>query len=240
MMEDGVCRGIFLLVVLFSNVIQVITGFAGTLLAMPFSIRLIGMTEAKVILNFLGLAASLIICLRSRKQIEWRILGRIAVWMLAGMVVGLWMAKQIPMSFLLIPYGIVIIGIAVKNLVKPGIRPLGGIASALLLLLAGLLHGLFVSGGALLVLYAAQAIPEKTRFRATVSAVWVILNGTMFAGHVYAGYLDRRTIGLGTGGMLMLILAYVVGNRLHRMIKQETFLRLTYFLLIVSGMSILL
>ena len=45
------CSVLFLLTVLLSNTIQVITGFAGAMLAMPVSIRLIGLEPAKAILN---------------------------------------------------------------------------------------------------------------------------------------------------------------------------------------------
>ena len=42
---------IFLFVLFVANVIQAITGFAGTVLAMPPSIYLLGMDNAKVVLN---------------------------------------------------------------------------------------------------------------------------------------------------------------------------------------------
>ena len=50
---------LFLIVVFLTNIIQCITGFAGTVLAMPFSIMLVGYDVAKPILNVLGLLASI-------------------------------------------------------------------------------------------------------------------------------------------------------------------------------------
>ena len=47
---------LFLLVLFVSNVIQAITGFAGTVLAMPPSVYLLGLDHAKVVLNCYGLA----------------------------------------------------------------------------------------------------------------------------------------------------------------------------------------
>ena len=41
---------LFLLVLFVSNVIQAITGFAGTVLAMPPSVYLLGLDHAKVVL----------------------------------------------------------------------------------------------------------------------------------------------------------------------------------------------
>lgn len=51
------CSVLFLLTVLLSNTIQVITGFAGAMLAMPVSIRLIGLEPAKAILNIVTMAS---------------------------------------------------------------------------------------------------------------------------------------------------------------------------------------
>ena len=45
---------LFLLVLFVSNVIQAITGFAGTVLAMPPSVYLLGLDHAKVVLNVMA------------------------------------------------------------------------------------------------------------------------------------------------------------------------------------------
>ena len=43
----------------------------------------------------------------------------------------------------------------------------------LVILAAGVVHGMFVSGGALLVIYASGALKEKEEFRATMAMLWV-------------------------------------------------------------------
>ena len=50
---------LFLIVLFFSNVVQGITGFAGTVLAMPPSACLIGLDNAKGILNVMALISGL-------------------------------------------------------------------------------------------------------------------------------------------------------------------------------------
>ena len=42
-----------------------------------------------------------------------------------------------------------------------------------ILLAAGMIHGMFVSGGALLVVYATLVLKDKEEFRATVALIWV-------------------------------------------------------------------
>lgn len=46
---------LFFLIIFLTNIIQGITGFAGTILAMPPSLMLVGYNTAKPILNVLGL-----------------------------------------------------------------------------------------------------------------------------------------------------------------------------------------
>lgn len=79
---------LFLIIVLVTNIIQAITGFAGTLLAMPASIMLVGADDAKVMLNLVTLATCVILAVRNRKYIQWKILIRILVFMAIGMAVG--------------------------------------------------------------------------------------------------------------------------------------------------------
>ena len=59
---------LFIVVVFLTNVIQCVTGFAGTVLAMPFSVLLIGYDAARPILNALGLFASVYVVIKSTKK----------------------------------------------------------------------------------------------------------------------------------------------------------------------------
>ena len=52
---------LFLIVLFVSNVIQAITGFAGTVLAMPPSAYLLGLDHAKVVLNAMAWLSGLLI-----------------------------------------------------------------------------------------------------------------------------------------------------------------------------------
>ena len=60
----------FLAVVFLSNIIQCVTGFAGTVLAMPFSVMLVGIGTARPILNIMGIAASVGVVVKNYKAID--------------------------------------------------------------------------------------------------------------------------------------------------------------------------
>lgn len=227
---------LFFIVVLITNAIQAITGFAGTLLAMPLSIQLIGVEDAKVVLNFITFLTCLVIAIQNRNAVKWKVLGKILVFMLIGMIVGVWIFKLVQVNFLLYLYGIMIILIAISNLRgKKMDIPLKAWMSAGILILAGVIHGIFVSGGALLVIYAAIVLKSKGEFRATVASVWVVLNSFMIIEEMAEGIFQ---LDLAVFCVISCIPAFVgvwIGNRVYHSISRERFMHLTYLLLLLSG-----
>ena len=229
---------IFLFVLFVANVIQAITGFAGTVLAMPPSIYLLGMDNAKVVLNVMALLSGLMIAVMSYHHMNKKEVIKICVCMVAGMAIGIQICKTVPSEqILLIIYGVIILLIAGKNLLCHRQRTL---PKALILLLAGVIHGMFVSGGALLVVYAAQVLKEKEEFRATLAPVWVVLNSILLVSQVRQGVFTEGNIRLILISIIPLFMATWLGKKLVKKVSQKVFLNLTYVLLLVSGLSLIL
>ena len=80
---------LFLLVILLANIIQGITGFAGTILAMPPSLMLVGYAVAKPVLNVLGLLSGVYVFAGNYKSVRWEELKKIVAVMAAGIVGGI-------------------------------------------------------------------------------------------------------------------------------------------------------
>ena len=99
----------FLVVVFLTNIIQGITGFAGTVLAMPPGIFLQGIDTAKMVLNILGILASLWIVSVSYKDINWKEVKKILFFMVIGTALGMKIFTLLPLEFLLKIYAIFII-----------------------------------------------------------------------------------------------------------------------------------
>ena len=80
---------LFYAVIFIANVIQGITGFAGTVIAMPFSIRLVGLNTASAVLNVLGLLAGVYVLVQHHRYVRWKELGRILVFMGPALFAGI-------------------------------------------------------------------------------------------------------------------------------------------------------
>lgn len=230
---------LFQLVLFFSNMIQSITGFAGTLLAMPFSIRLVGVVEAKTVLNIFTLMSCLVISIQNRRYVNYKVLAKMAAGMLIGMVIGIWLFEQVPLQILLTFYAVLIILIAIKKMFWKKEITLSGWVMVMVLVAAGIIHGMFLSGGALLVIYAVYALKDKAEFRATISAVWVLLNSLLIVMSYQAANYNTATIKVILISMLPLALSVKIGNILYKKINQQQFLKVTYVLLLISGASLL-
>lgn len=229
---------IFLIVIFVANTIQAITGFAGTVLAMPPSILLIGLDDAKVILSVMAFLSCLVISVQNKQYINTKEVAKICGFMLVGMLVGVTIGKYVPSDILLNAYAVVVVLIGVKNLVFKKNIELSQAPLIVILLLAGIIHWLFLSGGALLVIYAVCVLKDKNTFRATIAPVWVILNGLLIAVYFSNGLIHSESMKLIAMSIIPLIIATKLGNILQSKINQESFLKLTYVLLIISGLSI--
>ena len=231
---------IFLLVLFIANVIQAITGFAGTLLAMPPAMMLIGVHEAKVILNIMAFLSCFVLAVKGYRQIQWKILVQIILYMAIGMVFGIWIFEHLSLDILLPIYAGMIMLIAVKKLLVPKEIKIPQWGLKLILLIAGVIHGMFVSGGALLVVYATAVLKEKESFRSTIASVWVVLNTGLMISDLLKGYMTYNVMKLTGISIIPLFLAIYVGNKIHEKIDQKAFMKMTYILLFISGISIFL
>ncbi len=229
-----------LLVVFLANIVEGITGFAGTMLAMPAAMLLIGVKEAKVTLNVVALFVSSTIAFQNRKFIHWREMIKIVLLMLMGMAIGLYLFNTLPLDGLARMYGLLIILVAAKGLlVKKESKALPGWALVGIVLGAGIIHGMFLSGGALLVLYAMAVLKDKMVIRATLAPVWIILNLIILGQDIIIGNFTPQNLFVTALCLPPVALALYLGNKLHKKIEQSFFVKLTYVLLVISGVTLL-
>ena len=237
---------LFLLVVFLTNIIQCITGFAGTVLAMPFSVMLVGYDVAKPVLNLLGLAASVYVVATCLRHINKKELGKMTGIMLVGMAAGIWLKRFFTgnPSLLYKTLGVIVIAFALMNAVKffrnKDDKELPEPVSVILLILSGVVHGMFVCGGPLLITYASGKMRDKDEFRGTLSAVWILLNGILFAADIYEGYFIPSTVRLTAISVVILAGALVIGSFISKKMSRKVFLILTYILMLISGASLLI
>lgn len=240
---------LFLVVVLVSNIVQCVTGFAGTVLAMPFSVRLIGFDSAKTILNILGLTASVGVVATNRKSFNKKEFIKLTVIMLLGMTVGFFLSDRFAayQNVLYKVLGVLVLGFTVLGCVRTFSekeKSQKGTKTSWLMYLtlaaAGIVHGMFVCGGPLLVVYASQKLKDKDEFRTTVSAMWIVLNGIMMIKDAAVGNINGELIFPLCISLAVLGFAIFLGNMVAKKINKTAFSVVTYVLMAISAVSLLI
>ena len=232
-------NGILLMLVIFgSNVVQAFTGFAGTLLAMPLCIKLVGVDSARFILNFVALFANLYIMIVDRKNINVKAIFKAAPWLLIGVLLAPFIYSAVNTEALIYVYGVVIILISLWKLFVNVEFHVPQPVVYLLVLLAGIAQGLFASGGPFLVVYMASHTNGKSEFRATICTVWVFLCSIFIFQNFSA--ITPYDFKLSMISLAPLLVSMIIGNVIHKKISQEKFMKISYILLLISGISIFL
>ncbi len=232
---------LFLLIIFLSNIVQAITGFAGTAIAMPFSIVAIGDGIAIPVLNLVALAICIPLALLHLKDIRWKEFLLMTLFVGIGFGAGYFLRK-LPISQEIFHkvYGMLIIATATYLYFFPNEETkIPFPVLAVILLLGGVVHQLFVSGGPLVVIYAAHRIKEKNAFRATLSMMWIVLNLVLFGEHLAMGYFTPEVWILLAIGVGLSIISFFIGHFAAKKLSHEAFLNLAYILLFVSGLLLL-
>ena len=209
------------IILFFANLLQAITGFAGTLIAMPPTIKLIGVDEAKALLNAIAQISSLMIVITGYKHINWKEFFKMFLFMIIGMIVGLKIFEVLPMKGLLVFYGVLIIAIALEKLFLKKEINISSIGMIAIILVAGIIHGMFVSGGALLVIYATKVLKDKEEFRATIALIWLVIGFYITGMQVQAGHFNSHVILLLIIGIIPVFLGTWIGTKLVKKINQD-------------------
>jgi uncharacterized membrane protein YfcA len=115
-------------------------------------------------------------------------------------------------------------------------RPLPEAGRVLGLLGAGVVHGVFATGGPLAVFVSARELSDKHAFRATLSALWVVMNALVVPRLVQAGAVTGSTLVTSAWLLVPLAAGTVVGERLHAALAEKTFRVAVAALLVVAGL----
>ena len=222
------------------------TGFGATVIALALGIHLYPLGELLPVFVPLGLFVSSWLALRGRAHVAKRLLlGRILPWMGLGLALGLVLFERASGEVLRRAFGAFVVALAALELWRlaresTAPRELPPPAATAALLGAGVMHGMFSTGGPLLVWALGRSIPDKRAFRATLSCVWLVLGSALTTAYTLGGRVDLGTL-QATGALLpILAVSIAAGEWAHHRLDERRFRVLVYGLLFASGASSLL
>lgn len=230
---------LFCLAIVAAYGIQTIFGFAGTAIITPLLFLVIGADMTIAVTGMLGMIGCGLAAIKVRHYISFHEVMKILPPMIVGIFIGFGLKTHIIMDDLVKYYGVFVMLMSPFLFFTEAKMKFPPLVNTIILLLAGIIHGLFVCGGPLLILYAMQAIPEKNKLRSTINFIWVVLNGILVVEHFFAGLYQGQFFYYEGLAVLMAVLGIVLGENISKKIQQKSYIKLGSILLFLSGLLLL-
>lgn len=244
------------IVVFCSFTLEAITGFGCTVIALPFVTALLGMHEGVIIVTVLALLLAMWIAIRNFHDINFREFAKIIALVILGLPIGIFLSRTADVQLLKKTLAVFIIAVSVFQLTliflrhrkesrdpqeeAPGEKKKMPWYSYIALFLAGIVHGMFSSGGPLAILYTARALEDKKQFRATLCLLWTTLNIILVATYLIEGAITPA-MGLNMLELLpFMLLGILAGEKIHRHVNAQTFTLLIFISLLITGIFMLI
>lgn len=239
------------LVVFLSFTLEVITGFGGVVTAVSFITALLGMHKGVVVLTLIALIPQWSVVIRNHKNIDWKNYLIIVAFMFPFLFVGRALQSMVDTAVLKKILACFIIAVSLFRLVqfviisrreKDASSDEGAHVrwySYLALAGAGVIHGMFSSGGPLAIIYASSAMKEKDRFRSTMCLLWITLNTVLVISYAVDGSVTTEILKTALCLVPFVITGIILGNLVVKRVNEKAFTVVVYVCLLISGVFML-
>jgi len=224
-----------------AHVVSAATGFGSGVLGLPLLALVVGLEPGKQSLLVLGILLYAYMSIRWRRHIDRRQLAFIMAVTSVGLVIGMLAAARMNprLSTALLAGFVIAVGLRELLSIAPDMRAPRWLRH-LMLLLGGVVHGAFTTGGPVLIVYCHHALPHKSAFRATLAAMWFLLGIALAVGWTLQHVWQPQTLRLSLLGLPFMIGGLFVGEWLHHRIDQKTFRSAVNLTLIAIGIVLAL
>ena len=229
-------------------IVQGITGFGGSVICSSVVTSVYGPALAVPIMAVSGHPINIPLCIKQSNMIDWRSLVKIVGFALPGLLVGNFLFKNMDPLVAKIGIGAFVTIIACQGIYKSFLKDkisaakegesdtlFSKIVRIGCLIVGGIAQGAFNVGGPLVTVFTLSAVKDKTRFRATMSMFWIVLNSVTMFNHWSAGFWTTE-FWIKFGLMLpFMVGGFLVGCLLHNKVNQQAFLKIVYVVLFFVG-----
>ncbi len=233
------------IILVVAHIVETVTGFGATIMALSLGAHLVEVEVLVVALVLVAWIQSVWIVARGFRHIRWDLLlTRILPFCALGFPLGVWCFRSLggeALKLVLGAFVVVVSSMEIYRLFRGGgdVKKLPPAVGMGLLGGGGFFHGLFASGGPMVVYYASREIQEKSSFRATLSVLWLSLNTVLIISYAFFGRLMGEPTKLALYFLPALAFGILVGEILHYRVNELAFRKLVQIALFLTGVSLL-
>ncbi len=215
-----------------------ITAFGASMVALPFLVQALPLTQAVPLMLLCDLLATPLVGLPNRKRADNSELRRLLPTMLLGIALGSTVLAQAPARPLLWLLAVFVIGVSMQGLLMA--QPLGITVAARWATPAGLIGGIFSAlygtGGPVYTSYLTRRLTDFEAFRATSALLILTSAACRLVTFLLAGLLINPEVWqLAVWAVPTCLVALWVGTRLRHCIHPQRLRRLVLWLLLFAG-----
>lgn len=238
----------FALVVFVGYAVQTAVGFASMLICVTFGAHLLDIEKVVRLAVPLSFLQTGYIVLRHHDGILWPLLiRRVLPWMVAGMTFAFVFLTGLGSAWLGLAFGLMVFVLSTRELSRlrfaelaPRAQPISRSKSLTALFGAGVVHGVYATGGPLLVYALGREGIDKKSFRSTLSVVWIVLNTLLLSRFALDGDYDHSVVTEIMGLLPAVPLGILVGEWVHHRFDERRFKAAVFLLLIAAAISLII
>ncbi|UCH23915.1 MAG: sulfite exporter TauE/SafE family protein [Deltaproteobacteria bacterium] len=224
---------------------QATTGFGSTIIAVTLGAILYPIQFLLPILVPLDIVVNAFVVIRHQRYVDRQILFKTIIPIMGiGLFIGIAAFNILHGRLLKKLFGLLVVGLSVRELQrllknKPPQFATSKFISRLYIFSAGIIQGIYASGGPLLVYAMNRLNLPKSIFRSTISALWLIANIILTASYIVADKMNW--VSLKYFGLLLpvIIIGIIAGEKLHAVINEHAFKIIVFVLLLGAGFPII-
>jgi uncharacterized membrane protein YfcA len=233
-------------IVLISYTTQAMSGFGSTILALTLGAHFYPIEVLLPVLVPLDMLINLYLITRHYRQVSRQLLFRsILPAMGVGVLTGIIAFQFIEGKLLKKIFGLLVILLAGRELFRLFRNRqdqiiLSNFRATVYIISAGIVHGIYASGGPLLIYAVSKLDLPKSVFRSTLAAVWFIFSIILTTAYSIAGNLTSNSIRYFLILLPVILVGILLGEWLHHRIAEFRFKIFVFAVLLFAGASICL
>jgi uncharacterized membrane protein YfcA len=214
-------------------------GFGGTVLAASIGAQFISPDVLLPAFVPLNMVLSSYLLVRGFSAVSWRMLAtEVAPAVGVGAAIGLALFHVPAKDLFSLAFGVFVVGLATLQLARPAGKPLARWLRWFMLGLGGVVHGLFGTGGPMIVYVVRRTLTDKRAFRASLSVVWLTLNVALLVNYAGSGLYNRKVAEVSGVLALTIVPGLWLGERVHKKLDAARFERVVWVVLLLAGTAL--
>lgn len=219
--------------------VQTISGFAGALVALPFLLLVMPLTEAVCYISIFYSISTPIYFYREWKNMDKKILNKLIITSFIGILIGSLILIYGQPTILKKALGLFILFFVINSLINKNTKSFGPKTQFILGLFGGFFSGVFSTGGPLYAIIIKNETNNIKVFRATMFGILGLVSMMRISVLAFEGVVTNAKLQNSLYVFPFFVLALILGKKVYLKLNEEFLKKFILGLLFISGLVLL-